>query len=61
MAAKKRSYGAGSLYVHTDVAGRELYYGRWRRDGQQLNGCLGPKRKGKLGLTPRKRRPSFCA
>jgi integrase len=51
MAAKKRSYGAGSLYVHTDAAGRELYYGRWRRDGQQLNRCLGPKRKGKLGLT----------
>jgi integrase len=47
----KRSYGTGSLYVHTDAAGRELYYGRWRRDGQQLNRCLGPKRKGKLGLT----------
>src|SRR5438128_5733097 len=47
----KRSYGAGSLYVHTDAAGRELYYGRWRCDGQQLNRCLGPKRKGKFGLT----------
>src|SRR5438105_2860740 len=47
----KRSYGAGSLYVHTDAAGREMYYGRWRTNGQQLNRCLGPKRKGKLGLT----------
>ena len=28
-----------------------MYYGRWRRDGQQLNRCLGPKRKGKVGLT----------
>ncbi len=48
---RKRSYGAGSLYVHTDAAGRETYYGRWRRNGKQLNRCLGPKRKGKLGLT----------
>jgi integrase len=51
MAAEKRSYGAGSLYVHTDAAGRDMYYGRWRRDGQQLNRCLGLKRQGKLGLT----------
>jgi integrase len=47
----KRSYGTGSLYVHTDSAGREFYYGRWRNGGRQLNRCLGPKRNGKLGLT----------
>jgi integrase len=51
MAAAKRSYGSGSLYVHTDAAGRELYYGRWRSGSKHLNRCLGPKRKGKLGLT----------
>jgi hypothetical protein len=36
MPAEKRSYGAGSLYFHTDAAGREMYYGRWRRDGQHV-------------------------
>src|ERR1035441_4667140 len=49
--AGKRSYGSGALYVHTDAGGHEMYYGRWRSHGRQLNRCLGPKRKGKLGLT----------
>ena len=46
MSATRRSYGAGSLYVRADAAGVEMYYGRWRAEGRQMNRCLGPKRKG---------------
>lgn len=41
----RRSYGTGSLYVRADSAGRETWYGRWRRDGQQHKRAIGAKRQ----------------
>jgi integrase len=40
----RRSYGTATLYVHADRNGREIWYGRWRASGRQLNRALGPKR-----------------
>lgn len=40
----RRSYGTGSLYVRTDSAGRETWYGHWRADGRQIKRRIGPKR-----------------
>jgi integrase len=40
----KRSYGSGSLYVRTDAAGREAWYGHWRQSGRQVKRKIGPKR-----------------
>jgi integrase len=48
---RKRSHGTGALYTRNDSAGREMFYGRWRRNGRQLNRRLGPVRVGKVGLT----------
>lgn len=49
----RRSYGTGSLYVRTDTAGREAWYGHWRTDGRQLKRRIGDKRTtgGRDGLT----------
>lgn len=49
----KRSYGSGSLYVRTDAAGAEVWYGKWRRNGRQVKRRIGPKRApgGRDGLT----------
>jgi integrase len=43
----------GSLHSKTDRQGRQRWYGRWRKDGRQLNRFIGDKRvgKSKLGLT----------
>lgn len=40
----RRSYGTGSLNVHTDAAGRETWYGRWHVGAQRLKRRIGPKR-----------------
>jgi integrase len=59
MAAKsengRRSYGTGSLFVKTDSAGRESWYGKWRSNGRQIKRRLGWKRSegSKDGLTRR--------
>jgi integrase len=42
--AAKRPHGSGSLYLRADATGREIYYGHWRRDGQQIKRRIGPKR-----------------
>lgn len=51
--AVRRSYGSGRVYVRTDSAGRETYYGSWWSNGRRLNRKLGPKRirSGREGLT----------
>jgi integrase len=51
--ASRRSYGTGSLYVRTDNAGRETWYGHWRANGRQIKRRIGPKRvdAGRGGLT----------
>src|SRR4051812_26068326 len=53
MTEKRRSYGSGSLIVRRDRAGRETWYGKWRRSGRQTMRRIGPKRGGaaKHGLT----------
>ena len=40
----RRSYGSGSLYVRTDAAGREAWYGHWRSNGRQVKRKVGVKR-----------------
>ena len=49
----KRSYGTGSLFVRTDAAGRESWYGQWRSGGALVKRKLGPKRRagGRTGIT----------
>jgi integrase len=49
----RRSYGTGSLYIHTDATGRESWYGRWRAGGERIKRCIGPKREpgSRAGLT----------
>ncbi len=49
----KRSYGSGSLYIRTDAAGAEVWYGHWRRNGRQVKRRIGDKRApgGRDGLT----------
>jgi integrase len=42
--ASRRSYGSGRVYVRTDNAGRETYYGSWRTNGRRVNRRLGAKR-----------------
>jgi integrase len=51
----KRSYGTGSLYVRTDAAGREAWYGHWRQNSRQVKRKIGPKRApgSREGLTRR--------
>jgi integrase len=41
---RRRSYGTGHLYVYADRNGREVYYGRGRRNGRSFNRKLGLKR-----------------
>ena len=43
--AGRRSYGTGSLYVHTDAAGTESWYGRWWVGRDRVKRRIGPKRK----------------
>jgi integrase len=40
----RRSYGTGSLYVHTDTTGRETWYGRFYVGREQVKRRIGPKR-----------------
>jgi integrase len=42
--ATRRSYGSGRVYVRSDSAGRETYYGSWWSNGRRVNRKLGPKR-----------------
>ncbi len=42
--AARRSYGSGRVYVRTDNAGRETFYGVWWANGTRINRRLGPKR-----------------
>jgi integrase len=53
--AARRSYGTGSVYVRTDSAGRESFYGSWRANGRHVNRRLGVKRRpgSREGLTLR--------
>lgn len=49
----KRSYGSGRLFVYTDKAGRESWYGSWRAGARRVQRKIGPKRPpgGTRGLT----------
>jgi integrase len=40
----RRSYGSGSVYVRTDAAGVESWYGTWYVEGCKINRKLGAKR-----------------
>src|SRR5215216_1805816 len=40
----RRSYGTGSLYVRTDAAGRETWYGQWHSNGRRVKRRIGAKR-----------------
>jgi integrase len=40
----RRSYGSGRIYVRSDSAGRETYYGSWWSNGRRVNRKLGAKR-----------------
>lgn len=42
--SSRRSYGSGRVYVRTDSAGRETYYGSWWTNGRRVNRRLGVKR-----------------
>jgi integrase len=42
--AAKRSYGSGRVYVRTDVAGGETFYGSWWSNGRRVKRRLGVKR-----------------
>jgi integrase len=42
--ASRRSYGSGSLFVRTDHAGRETWYGKWHSNGRRVKRAIGPKR-----------------
>lgn len=42
--ASRRSYGSGRVYVRSDSAGRETYYGSWWSNGRRVNRKLGTKR-----------------
>lgn len=42
--ADRRSYGSGRVYVRTDGAGRETFYGSWWSNGRRVNRRLGVKR-----------------
>jgi hypothetical protein len=45
MAKARRSYGTGSLYVHTGKTGRKSWYGRWYSGGKRARRAIGPKRE----------------
>jgi integrase len=45
MAKARRSYGTGSLYVHTGKTGRKSWYGRWYSGGKRVRRTIGPKRE----------------
>jgi integrase len=49
----KRSYGSGRLFVYTDKAGRESWYGSWWAGARRVQRKIGPKRspRGTRGLT----------
>jgi integrase len=49
----RRSYGSGRLYVRTDAAGVESWYGSWYVDGRRVNRKIGAKRPrgARQGLT----------
>ncbi len=49
----KRSYGSGRLFVYTDKAGVESWYGSWRVGGRRVQRKIGLKREagGSYGLT----------
>jgi integrase len=40
----RRSYGSGSLFVRSDAAGVESWYGSWWSDGRRVKRKLGAKR-----------------
>ncbi len=40
----RRSYGSGRVYVRTDAAGRETFYGSWWTNGRRVKRRLGVKR-----------------
>ena len=42
----KRPYGTGSLFIRTDVHGREIFYAQWRSNGRLVKRRLGFKRVG---------------
>jgi hypothetical protein len=45
MAKARRSYGTGSLYVHTGKTGGKSWYGRWYSGGKRARRAIGPKRE----------------
>jgi integrase len=49
----KRSYGTGSLFIRTDAAGRESWYGQWRSGDALVKRKLGAKRRAgeRTGMT----------
>jgi hypothetical protein len=53
--AARRSYGSGSIYVRTDAAGGDTWYGHWRQNGRQVKRKIGSKRApgSREGLTRR--------
>lgn len=53
MAKARRSYGTGSLYVHTGKAGMKTWYGRWYSGGKRTRPVIGPRREAgsREGLT----------
>src|SRR5262245_45120822 len=40
----RRAPGTGHLFIRTDSAGRESWYGKWYVEGRQLKRKIGPKR-----------------
>lgn len=53
VAKARRSYGTGSLYVHTGKAGTKTWYGRWYSGGKRTRHVIGLKREAgsREGLT----------
>jgi integrase len=44
-AKQRRTYGSGSLLVHTGADGQEVWYGRWYVGKKHLSRRIGPKRR----------------
>jgi integrase len=53
MAAERRAYGRGSLFVRVDASGRETWYGQWRAGGRRVKRRIGAVRNAgsREGLT----------
>jgi integrase len=51
----RRPPGSGALFIRTDFAGRETWYGKWRAGGRQVKRRLGVRRRAGAAVGPTRR------